>query len=480
MPSYNWTRKEGNIPRNSYTESYNRVLIIKNATVNDNGEYICTAKNDRKSLQKSVNVNIQMKPNFTIPLRDQVRDFNSEVTFVCEAFAIPDANYTWYKNAELMDRDQLDRDKYTIQDNVLTIKYLDPDKDDGMYQCKATNQLKGVFSQAQLRVLSIKPTFKKRPLESEIYAVQNGNTTIQCDPEAAPRPKFTWKKDGNVIGAGGHRRMLPSGTLIISPTSRDDEGVYTCVATNAYGSDESQGRLIVLQELRFLNPLQPKIVSEVGKFLYLQCDVYHDELLDVAFVWTHNGQIINTYSEEFGKYYEQTNPRIFLNYNSLEIHNLTLLDSGTYECIAKSAVNQISTRTELLVLGPPGMPGGVRVIEIKKKDAVIEWIDGSSNGRPIMYYNVLARTNWNKTWVNVTEGIIGTEIDRYTSRKRADINNLTPYCSYEFAVAAVNDLGIGPQSAPSPAHNTLHDKPYIFPRHLGGGGGKIGDLTVSY
>lgn len=248
MPSYNWTRKEGGLPRHAYQINYNRVLIIPNATLNDNGEYVCTTKNDRKTMEKSILINIQMKPNFTIPLRDKIKDYNSEVNFVCEANAIPDVNYTWYKNAELLDKEQLDRDKFIVQDNVLTIKYLDPQKDDGMYQCRAHNQLHAVFSSAQLRVLSMKPSFHKRPLESEIYAIYNGNTTIVCDPEAAPRPKFQWKKDGNVIGAGGHRRILPSGTLIISPTSRDDEGIYTCVASNTYGTDESRSRLIVLRK----------------------------------------------------------------------------------------------------------------------------------------------------------------------------------------------------------------------------------------
>lgn len=117
-----------------------------------------------------------------------------------------------------------------------------------MYQCRAHNQLHAVFSSSQLRVLSMKPSFHKRPLESEIYAIYNGNTTIVCDPEAAPRPKFQWKKDEIVIGAGGHRRILPTGTLIISPTSRDDEGIYTCLATNAYGTSESKARLIVLRK----------------------------------------------------------------------------------------------------------------------------------------------------------------------------------------------------------------------------------------
>lgn len=122
-----------------------------------------------------------------------------------------------------------------------------------MYQCRAENQIKAVYSSAQLRVLSLKPTFKKRPLEAEIYAIASGNTTIVCDPEAAPQPAFQWKKDGIIIGSGGHRRILPNGNLLISPTSRDDEGVYTCIASNAYGTAESHARLIVLQELRLGN-----------------------------------------------------------------------------------------------------------------------------------------------------------------------------------------------------------------------------------
>jgi hypothetical protein len=48
--------------------------------------------------------------------------------------------------------------------------------------------------------LALKPSFKKRPLELETYAAEGGNITITCNPEAAPRPKFVWKKDGNVIG----------------------------------------------------------------------------------------------------------------------------------------------------------------------------------------------------------------------------------------------------------------------------------------
>jgi hypothetical protein len=96
--------------------------------------------------------------------------------------------------------DPEDRGRIRIQDNVLTINYLDQERDPGMYQCRAANTLDTKYSSAQLRVLAFKPTFKKHPLESETYAAEQGDVTIKCNPEAAPRPRFVWKKDGNVIG----------------------------------------------------------------------------------------------------------------------------------------------------------------------------------------------------------------------------------------------------------------------------------------
>lgn len=139
--------------------------------------------------------------------------------------------------------------------------------------------------------------------------------------------------------------------------------------------------------------------------------------------------------------------------------------------------NKTKKSNPTINLGPAG---GVKVIEIKKTSALLEWIDGTNNGREIIYYNILGRTTWNKTWINVTEGVKAHDYDRYTGRKRAEVVNLTPWSGYEFSVAGVNDLGIGTPSAPSPLYSTHADKPYIAPRNLNGGGGKIGDLTITW
>lgn len=157
-----------------------------------------------------------------------------------------------------------------------------------------------------------------------------------------------------------------------------------------------------------------------------------------------------------------------------------MLDGGDYECVVKSSVNEISSKTNVVIEGAPGAPGGVQVIDIAKTKAIIEWVDGAANGRPILYYNILGRTNWNRTWVNVSTHVQAREVDRYTSRQQAEVTNLTPWSSYEFSVAAVNDLGIGTPSTPSPIYSTHEDRPYIAPRNVGGGGGKIGDLTITW
>jgi len=99
---------------------------------------------------------VSAEPNFTIPLVDKHMDNNGELTWTCEAFGIPDVNYTWFRNGEVLDVRTLpmeDRDRYIIVDNVLTIKYLKPDRDQAMYQCRARNILKAKYSSAQLRIL---------------------------------------------------------------------------------------------------------------------------------------------------------------------------------------------------------------------------------------------------------------------------------------------------------------------------------------
>lgn len=479
VPSYNWTRKNNNIPRRARLSNYDRVLTIPNVGVEDEGEYVCDVRNDRARIGNSVFLKVQAEPNFTIPLSSKHVDNRGELHWNCEAFGIPDVNYTWWKNGQKLSMEALepeDRDRYLIQDNVMIIKYLDPQRDPGMFQCEARNQLRARFSSGQLRVLSLKPSFKKHPLESETYGSEGGNVTLRCNPEAAPKPTFTWKKDNVVIGAGGKRFITENGNLIIRQLSRDDEGVYTCVAKNQYGTDESRGRLIILRTPRFIERLPPRITTQVNDNVFLHCNAEVDPILDTAYLWNHNGIRIR----DAGDYY--ADKRIKMDGGELTIYNVSLSDVGDYECVVKSAIGRISSHSQIRIEGPPGPPGGLQVLNIQRSAVTLEWTDSNSNGRPVNGYVITGRTNWNSTWVVISENIPNVvEIDRYNGRKRASVTgNLLPWSVYEFRVQAVNALGVGKPSAPSPQFSTLPDKPYQAPKNVGGGGGKIGDLTITW
>ncbi len=163
----------------------------------------------------------------------------------------------WLKNGLPLE-DQIlpgDEQRVVISNNVLTFTSLDDEKDNGMYQCAATNTHGTRYSSAELRVLSkchsssgaarlelhgatqhishlaliyasprtkqiqrectrnsalfcsnqdifrsktffsfsgFPPNFEKYPLQVNQFATQGGNTTIMCRPEAAPTPEITW------------------------------------------------------------------------------------------------------------------------------------------------------------------------------------------------------------------------------------------------------------------------------------------------
>lgn len=94
---------------------------------------------------------------------------------------------------------------------------------------------------------------------------------------------------------------------------------------------------------------------------------------------------------------------------------------------------------------------------------------------------VEGRTNWNQTWTVLAANITAREVDRLTSRKETQlVNAISPYSTYEFRVSAANQLGYGPPSLASPQYNTRPDRIYQPPANVGGGGGKTGDLTITW
>lgn len=72
---------------------------------------------------------------------------------------------------------------------------------------------------------------------------------LPCVAQGLPQPSVSWKKDSTALVAdGAHYSLSPDGTLTVRQVALNDEGVYTCVASNVVGQDEANVQLQVQGE----------------------------------------------------------------------------------------------------------------------------------------------------------------------------------------------------------------------------------------
>ena len=74
------------------------------------------------------------------------------------------------------------------------------------------------------------PNFNKYPLQPNQFCTERGNTTLLCQPEAAPYPLFeniVWYKDDGLLNPGDGEqdrvRKMPNGNLFISSVQVSDK-----------------------------------------------------------------------------------------------------------------------------------------------------------------------------------------------------------------------------------------------------------------
>ncbi|KPM09920.1 contactin-like protein [Sarcoptes scabiei] len=486
VPYYNWTRQGSTfqMPEGHYLASFNRVLVIPHAKVEDSGEYVCTATSGKDVISKSVQLAIQSMPIILQHIGNKIVERENEIlTWECEAFGIPSVSYSWYKNGvEISDHNRLtlfsdeDRNRYEVRNNVLMIHGLIPERDEGMYQCQATNELGTAFSSGQLRVVRMAPSFRKHPMPTELYAADGGNITIPCIPEAMPSPSFDWYKDYNRLSTiGGRIRVLTNGFLTISPVSTTDEGTYSCVARNLLGTDRTHGFLKVFNRPKFYVRPDPIYERQIGESIELPCVAITDPQLDRAYKWNHNGLRIDF--EKMPQY-----QMIGID-GYLLINNLTLAETGEYECIVQTTIGSASVTTKIQLFAQPGAPGAVMADDITATSARLHWSDGSQNGRRILGYRIEGLTNHEDHWQSLMNSTEFENPFRADSNGRLSVylnDVLSPWSTYRFRIAAFNEIGTGPRSESSPSYNTEKAVPFKAPSNVGGGGGKAGTLTITW
>jgi hypothetical protein len=127
------------------------------------------------------------------------------------------------------------------------------------YSAQASNELGQSQTEAKLHVINA-PQF--------ITGLKDQTATAKDTVELAvnvagqPQPTLTWLKAGKEIKVDDKKySIVPldkdgNAKLIVKDVNEEDQVLYSCVAKNKVGSNQTDGQLKVTAPLKFIQPLQ--------------------------------------------------------------------------------------------------------------------------------------------------------------------------------------------------------------------------------
>ncbi|KAL1373632.1 hypothetical protein pipiens_001693 [Culex pipiens pipiens] len=246
FPQVLWSKEEGHIPvgRAEILEE-DRSLVIRNATPDDRGQYICEAHNSVGQISARANLAVNIPPSFTVRPQDQRVVPNGVATFRCAATGSPAPSVFWTKEGSptLMFPNNTYGGIQIGGQGALQIRGVQRE-DEGYYVCSALSVAGSVTSRVYLQVTSsldsiTPPLLQLVPSNQSLPA--GANTILPCrlpDPSSSSTSPSTsgqisWERNGSELATTGRFTQLQGGSLKIDDLQRADSGWYRCVARAA-------------------------------------------------------------------------------------------------------------------------------------------------------------------------------------------------------------------------------------------------------
>ncbi|XP_044579343.1 basement membrane-specific heparan sulfate proteoglycan core protein isoform X2 [Cotesia glomerata] len=223
-------------------QQYGNVLKIVKAQVSDRGVYICRAANSADTFEASAI--IEVEPREAPILELYPRNIQTVITGgstdlqcrVVAGYPVPEVHWTRQDNRPLGPNIE------QLPGGLLRFTNISIN-DDGMYMCSASNQVASTSATARIEVQS-PPVITITPSDGMIKVRLRDRLKLTCRADGIPQPAVAWTKHNTNFHLLTPVRSSPatplSAVLDIVSMSLDDEGSYTCQATNAAGIIEER------------------------------------------------------------------------------------------------------------------------------------------------------------------------------------------------------------------------------------------------
>ncbi|XP_054926091.1 cell adhesion molecule Dscam1-like isoform X1 [Dermacentor andersoni] len=240
------------------TDAFSSDLTFTSLNVRHNGNYTCVVSNAAASASHSASLVVQVPPQWVIEPSDTSVLLGRSVRMDCWADGHPLPTITWERE-NLYGTPGFSAitvgTEYEIYANGSLLVKNAQEQSAGRYLCQATNGIRSGLSKLVHLKVHAGPHFASK-FRSE--AVRRGDTArLRCKVQGDAPIALSWAKDGQPIGPPStdprytFREETPgspkhaASLLVITKVERRDAALFTCHASNAYGADNLNIKLIV-------------------------------------------------------------------------------------------------------------------------------------------------------------------------------------------------------------------------------------------
>ncbi|XP_047472715.1 Down syndrome cell adhesion molecule-like protein Dscam2 isoform X14 [Penaeus chinensis] len=426
------------------------ILSIDRVGSEHRGSYTCIANNHAGRTNHTDTLWVNVPPRWIVEPADKAFALGSDARLECKADGFPRPSLGWKKAAGHTPGDYRDLDVNNPNikvtgDGTLHISSIQKSHE-GYYLCEANNGIGAGLSTVIYVRVQAPPQFK---IQYRNQTARHGDDAVlECEAGGETPIGILWSKDKHSVDQAAEprytiREEMRGGSvhssLSIKTTDRTDSAVYTCVATNAFGSADTNINLIIQE-----HPEQPsslKVLDKSGRSVELSWTSPYD-----------GNSPITRYIVEYKlsrRNWENDGERMMVPGNQNMAAVLDLRPATTYHLriVARNEIGDSDPSDIVTIItaeeAPSGSPRDLKVeavdqtsLRVKWKPPLREEWNGDIQGYQVGYRLASSNTSYVYETVEFSKEV-GKE-------HQLTIKKLQVYTEYAVVVSAFNKIGQGP------------------------------------
>ncbi|XP_015172281.1 PREDICTED: Down syndrome cell adhesion molecule-like protein Dscam2 isoform X3 [Polistes dominula] len=428
------------------------ILLIEPVTPDHDGRYACLASNPSGRAAHEARLRVHVPPRWILEPTDKAFAQGSDARVECKADGFPKPQITWKRAAgdtpgEYTDLKMSNPD-ISVEDGTLSINNIQK-TNEGYYLCEAVNGIGAGLSAVILISVQAPPHFEIK-LKNQT-AKRGEPAVLQCEAQGEKPIGILWNMNNKRLDPKSDSRytireeILANGVLSdlsIKRTERSDSALFTCVATNAFGSDDTSINMIV-QEVPEV-PYGLKVLDKSGRSVQLSWAAPYDGNSPMK------GYVIE-YKISKGSW-ETDIDKVLVpgsQQNVAGVFNLRPATTYHLRIVAENEIGKSDPSDTVTIItaeeAPSGPPTSVRVDALDQHTLKVTWKPPPRedwNGEILGYYVGYRLSSSDKPYMFET-----VEFSKEDGKEHhLQIMNLKTYTQYSVVVQAFNKVGSGPMS----------------------------------